>query len=82
MGFFATIFAGILAGWLTEKIMGFDVGIIKNLILGLLGGALGSAVLGLVGMNEPTGIISGVIVSVLGACLIVWLYRLITRRRA
>lgn len=72
MGFLATIIVGVLAGWLAEKVMKVNMPTWQNLLLGLCGSALGSIVLGIVGMSSPTGIISGVLVAFIFACLIVW----------
>ncbi len=80
MGFIATILVGILAGWLAEKIMKTDVSIWMNLVYGLIGSALGSLVLGLVGMDSPTGIIWGVIVAAVGACLAMFIVKKIKER--
>lgn len=75
MGFFATIIVGILAGWLAEKFMHVDMPTWKNLILGLCGGALGSVVLGIIGQDKPAGMIAGIAVAFLGACLILWVFK-------
>ncbi|MBQ9066660.1 MAG: GlsB/YeaQ/YmgE family stress response membrane protein [Clostridia bacterium] len=74
MGFLTTILVGLIAGWLAEKIMKTDLPTWKSLLLGLIGGALGSFVLGLIGYNSPTGLISGSLVAAAGACLILWAY--------
>ena len=81
MGFFATIFVGLIAGWLAEKFMKIDMPAWQNLILGLCGGLLGSGVLELLGANSATGIISGILVAFLGACLIVWAWEKIKARK-
>ena len=39
MGFLAAIIVGGLAGWLAEKVMKSDMGLIMNIILGVVGGA-------------------------------------------
>ena len=80
MGFIATILVGILAGWLAEKIMKTDVSIWMNLVYGLIGSALGSLVLGLVGMDSPSGIILGVIVAAAGACLAMFIVKKVKER--
>ena len=72
MGFIATIIVGVLAGWLAEKVMKVDMPTWQNLLLGLCGSALGSVVLGIVGMDKPAGMISGIAVAFIFACLIVW----------
>ena len=81
MGFFATVFVGLVAGWLAEKFMKVDMPLWKNLVLGLLGGALGSAVLGIIGYSSPTGIIAGILVAFAGACIIVWAWNKIFHKK-
>lgn len=80
MGFIATILVGICAGWLAEKLMKVDMPLWQNLIVGLLGGAIGSAVLGIVGYTSTGGIIAGILVALFGACLILWIWKKITKK--
>ena len=37
LGWFAAIIVGGLAGWIAEKIMKSDMGLIMNIILGIIG---------------------------------------------
>lgn len=41
-GFFATIFIGLLAGWIAERITSSDHGIFTNMLVGIAGSFLGS----------------------------------------
>jgi uncharacterized membrane protein YeaQ/YmgE (transglycosylase-associated protein family) len=83
MGFIASIVIGLLAGWLAGLLMkGGGYGIIGDLALGLVGsivgGWLGSLLLGVdltSGFNLTT-----LVTSIVGAVLVVVVYRLITRR--
>ncbi|WP_348271360.1 GlsB/YeaQ/YmgE family stress response membrane protein [Bosea sp. Root381] len=43
-GFFATIFIGMLAGWIAEKITSSDHGLFTNMLVGVAGSFLGSRV--------------------------------------
>lgn len=81
MGFFATIIVGIIAGWLAEKAMKYDMPVWQNLIVGLLGGALGSAVLGIIGYDTTGGIIAGILVAFAGACLILFVWKKIREKK-
>ncbi len=65
---------GILAGYIAGRLMNTDGGIIRNLILGLCGGVIGSIVLGIIGIHGH-GRIAGLIISVIGACILIWLAR-------
>ena len=74
MGFIFTLAMGALAGWIAGRLMNSDGSWIRNIILGLIGGVVGSIVLGIVGIRG-SGIIGGTFVSVIGACLLIWISR-------
>ncbi|MGN0507383.1 MAG: GlsB/YeaQ/YmgE family stress response membrane protein [Lachnospiraceae bacterium] len=71
LGVILNLVLGGVAGWLAGKIMKSEGGLIRNVILGVLGGVVGSLLLGIIGISG-SGIIGGLIVSVLGACLLIW----------
>ena len=54
--------------------MGSNGSLLRNIILGIVGGAVGSFVLGIIGIGA-TGTLGGIIVAVIGACILVWLAR-------
>ncbi|MBO7711485.1 MAG: GlsB/YeaQ/YmgE family stress response membrane protein [Lachnospiraceae bacterium] len=75
MGLFLNLLIGALAGWIAGRVMvGTDGTITRNIILGLCGGVIGSIVLGLLGIHG-SGVIGTLIVSVVGACILIWLAR-------
>jgi uncharacterized membrane protein YeaQ/YmgE (transglycosylase-associated protein family) len=83
MGLIATIVVGLIAGWLTGKLMsGGSYGAIANLLLGIVGSMVGGWLTSLfLGVDLITGFnITTIIVSVIGAVVVVAIYRLITRR--
>lgn len=65
-----------LVGWVTGKIMHFEVNVWLNVLLGIAGGIIGSFITGLLGIKAD-GLVGGFIISVLGAFLLVWLFRFI-----
>ncbi len=71
-GILWTLFLGGIAGWIAGRFMGTESGMVKNIILGLIGGVVGSIVLGLIGI-QGHGLIGGTAVSVVGACILIWL---------
>ena len=83
MGIFATLVVGLLAGWITGLLMKSRSGMILDMILGIVGGFVGGWLTSLVlGANLMSGInITSVIVAVVGAVIVVAVYRLITGRR-
>ncbi len=65
------ILIGLLAGWLTGKLMrGDGYGFLADVILGLLGGALGAIVFGAFGMHAYNAI-GTLVVSTAGAISLV-----------
>jgi hypothetical protein len=46
-GWIMTIILGGLAGWIAEKVMKFDTGLIMNIVLGIVGAIVGNFLLGL-----------------------------------
>jgi uncharacterized membrane protein YeaQ/YmgE (transglycosylase-associated protein family) len=83
MGFFASIVIGVLAGWITGKLMkGGGYGLWGDLILGLVGSIVGGWLSSiLLGVDLTSGFnLTTLVVSVIGAVVVVAIYRLVTRR--
>ena len=82
IGWIAAIIIGGVAGWLAEQFMNSEMGLMMNIVLGILGAAVASAILSFFGVNLG-GWIGYLIVGFIGACLLIWVYRMIkgdTRR--
>jgi uncharacterized membrane protein YeaQ/YmgE (transglycosylase-associated protein family) len=85
VGFIGSIIIGLIAGWATGMIMkggGGAYGIIGDLVLGLIGGLVGGWLTSLLlGVDLTTGFnLTSLIVSIIGAVVVVAIYRLVTRR--
>ena len=81
MGFILWIVCGLIAGWLTGKIMkGSGYGFFVDIILGIAGAMLGGFIARHIGL-DPHGFILSTLVAVAGAIIIVFLFRLITGKR-
>jgi uncharacterized membrane protein YeaQ/YmgE (transglycosylase-associated protein family) len=82
MGIIATLIVGALAGWLAGLLMrGAGYSWLINVVLGivgsLVGGWIGSLLLG---VDLVTGInLTTIVTSVIGAVIVVAIYRLVTR---
>ena len=75
MNFVIWILSGILAGWLTGKIMkGSGYGIIGDLAIGLLGAFVGGFLAGVFGL-QATSWIGQIVVAVVGGVVLVWVAR-------
>jgi uncharacterized membrane protein YeaQ/YmgE (transglycosylase-associated protein family) len=78
MSFIIWIVMGALAGWIAEKVMKFDTGLLANIGLGIAGSVVGNLLLG--GMVGGS-FIGQLILAVVGACVLVFLYRLLKGRQ-
>ncbi len=81
MGIIMSIVVGALAGWIAEKVMKFDTGLVMNIILGIAGAVVGNWLLALVGVGLG-GFIGQLITAVVGACVLVLIYRAVKGRSA
>lgn len=85
MGIIAWIVLGAIAGFITNMIMGSREGVIGTIVLGIVGAVVGGYLAGTVlKVADVTGInIESIVVSVIGAVIVVAVYRaLVGRRRA
>jgi uncharacterized membrane protein YeaQ/YmgE (transglycosylase-associated protein family) len=82
MGFFSTIIVGLVVGLLASWIMKAKTGIFIDLLLGIAGSVLGGWITSLVlGVNLMSGFnLTSLIVGLLGAILVIVIFRLIKRR--
>jgi len=83
MGILWALVVGLIVGALAKLFMpGKDPGgIIVTIILGILGSVLGGFLLGVILPGRDTGA-AGWIGSILGALLLLWIYRMVVARRA
>ena len=79
VGWIAAIVIGGIAGWLAEQFMKSNMGLIMNIILGILGAAVLNFLLSLAGIYTGTGVITYLVVGVVGACLLIWAGRMLRR---
>ena len=79
MGIIAWIIIGIIAGWLAEKIMKRDHGLLTNLIVGVVGALIGGFIANALGFAWG-GWIGSTIVATIGAVILLFLLGLIKRR--
>jgi uncharacterized membrane protein YeaQ/YmgE (transglycosylase-associated protein family) len=84
-GIIAWIIIGVIAGWLTGKIMkGSGYGFFMDMIVGLIGALIGgfiSSHLGLGGVGDH-GLILSIAIAVLGAVILTFLLRLVAGNRS
>ena len=87
MNFIIWLIVGVLIGWIASLIMKTDAqqGLILNIIVGIIGALLGGWLISplvVVGtINQSDFSLASLIVSLLGAILVLWIYRMIVSRR-
>ena len=69
------VLIGLVAGWLAGKVMkGGGYGVLVDIILGILGGIVGGWLFGVLDLHAG-GPIGSIIVSFVGAVILVWIAR-------
>jgi uncharacterized membrane protein YeaQ/YmgE (transglycosylase-associated protein family) len=79
VGVISWIIVGLIAGWVTGKIEGSPgKGALMDIIIGLLGALVGGFAMSLLGFRPEGGFIYTIIVAVIGAVFLTWIYRKMT----
>jgi uncharacterized membrane protein YeaQ/YmgE (transglycosylase-associated protein family) len=80
MHFVWWIIVGLIAGWLTGKIMrGSGYGALMDIVIGIAGAIVGGFIMRALGFSGQGGTIYTILVAIAGACLLTWIFRLVTR---
>jgi uncharacterized membrane protein YeaQ/YmgE (transglycosylase-associated protein family) len=84
MGIIAWIVLGLIAGFIASKIVNHTgSGILMDIVLGVVGALAGGFVFSLFGAAGVTGFnIYSMLVAVVGAVVVLWLYHMLIGRRA
>lgn len=83
-GLIAWIIIGVIAGWLTGKVMkGSGFGFWMDMIVGLVGALVGGFISSHLGFGgvEQHGLIISIVIAVIGAVILTVLLRLVTGNR-
>jgi uncharacterized membrane protein YeaQ/YmgE (transglycosylase-associated protein family) len=84
-GIILWVIIGALAGWIGSKIMGTDArqGGVANVIIGVIGAVIGGFLTRVLFGRDMAnnGLIASFLVALAGACLVIYLRKLITGRR-
>lgn len=70
VGLIGSIIIGIAAGWIAEKVMKRDHGLLTNLIVGLIGGIIGHFIAALVPLDLDPNWLDNLLYATLGAILL------------
>lgn len=79
VGFFGAVIIGIAAGWIAEQVMKREHGLLTNLIVGVVGALIGGFLAGVLGIAFA-GWFGSLVVSSLGAILLLWATALVRKR--
>lgn len=84
MSIIAWIILGLVAGWLAGMVMkGGGYGIIGDIVVGVVGALIGGFIASALGVGDVTGFnIPSIIIAFLGACILIFVLRLFSGRRA
>lgn len=67
-----TLISGAIVGWIAGQIMGTKSSLLRNIVVGIIGSFVGSFLSGILGI-WAYGWLASTIVSVIGACIFLWL---------
>lgn len=79
-GWIMTIIIGGLAGWIAEKVMKADHGLLTNIVLGIVGAVVLNAILYWIVGSTLGGFIGQLVIAVIGACILIFAWRAIRGR--
>ncbi|MFJ5486274.1 GlsB/YeaQ/YmgE family stress response membrane protein [Hansschlegelia beijingensis] len=82
VGWIMAIILGGIAGWIAEQIMKSEMGVMMNIILGIVGALVLNAILRMLGVIPPDGWIWQSVIAIIGACLLIWVWRMVRGRTA
>lgn len=84
MGIVSWIVLGAIAGFLANMVVGGREGVIGTVILGIVGAVVGGYIAAAVfHKGDVTGVnVESIVISVLGAIIVLFVYRALTKSRA
>jgi len=80
VGWLLAIIVGALAGWIAEKMMKSNQGLLMNIVMGVIGATVANGLLAVFGIAFG-GVIGYLIAGVIGACLLIAVGRMLNRQR-
>lgn len=84
MGLLLTIIYGAFVGWLASLFMKTDAkqGAVANIVIGVIGSVVGRTIYGAFFDNPADSVIGNLLISVLGAALVIYIWQLATKKPA
>lgn len=81
VGLLGSIIIGIAAGFIAEKVMKRNHGLLTNLIVGLVGGLIGGVISTFIPIDLDPNWLDNLLYATIGAILLLFLLGLFNRRR-
>jgi len=83
MGLLSWIILGLIAGVIADFLMHGGFGLIGSIILGIVGAVIGGWLASAMGVGSVTGLnIGSIVISIVGACIVLFVVRLVRGRSA
>ena len=80
IGWLLAIILGAIAGWIAEKIMKSNMGLLMNIVVGIIGALGGNFIFDrILGSSAEGSVLGQLVVAVIGACILIALGRMIRR---
>ena len=79
LGWLSFLFVGLIAGFIAEKVMSRDHGLLMNLVVGVIGAYVGAFIFSLLGL-QAGGLIGALVVATIGAIALLALVGVIRGR--
>ena len=73
VGFFGMLLIGFLAGYVAEKAMNREHGLLTNILVGIAGSFVGGTLAGVLGLNYQ-GFAGNLVVAIAGALILLWIF--------
>jgi len=75
------IIVGLIAGWATGKLMkGSGYGAGMDIVLGIVGALVGGFIMRALGFAGRGGLIYTICIAILGAIIVTWIVRVVTKK--
>ncbi len=73
MGLIGLLVVGFIAGWIAQKVMKRDHGMLKNILIGIIGSFVGGLLAGGLGI-VAIGFVGNIVIAAIGAVVFLWVY--------
>jgi len=73
VGLIGLIIVGFIAGWIAQKVMNRNHGLLKSIMVGIIGSFVGGLLAGGVGI-VAIGFVGNIIIAAIGAIVFLWVY--------